>query len=107
MFSKLHAAAEAAGQHSAGHGRGAEEDDQHHQRTQQVIFSLAIPSHVKLFCTYSLVSPVAKKLLVSDFGGNKVDSGIGLSSRPARLNTLAGRYGNPMPESTLSPVRDL
>jgi hypothetical protein len=42
LFSKLHAAAEAAGQHCAGHGRGVEEDDQHHQRTQQVIFSLAI-----------------------------------------------------------------
>jgi hypothetical protein len=32
--------------------------------------------------------------------------GIGLSHRPARVNMLAGRYGNPMPESTISPVGD-
>ncbi len=33
-----------------------------------------------------------------------VDSGIGLSYRPApRLHRLAGRYDNPMPELTLSP----
>jgi hypothetical protein len=34
--------------------------------------------------------------------GNIVDSGIGLSYRPASLCSLAGRYVNPMPESTLS-----
>jgi hypothetical protein len=32
-----------------------------------------------------------------------VDSGIGLSYRPASLCSLADRYDNPMPESTLSP----
>ncbi len=34
--------------------------------------------------------------------GDKVDSGIGLY-RPPRLHRLAGRYDNPMPESTLFP----
>ncbi len=34
--------------------------------------------------------------------GDIVDSGIGLSNRPASLCNLAGRYDNPMPESTLS-----
>ncbi len=43
---------------------------------------------------------------------DKVDSGIGLSYRPdsASLCILAGRYDNPMPESTLvnfiPPYRD-
>jgi hypothetical protein len=32
-------------------------------------------------------------------GGDKVDSGIGLSYRPARLHRLAVGYDNPMPES--------
>jgi hypothetical protein len=35
--------------------------------------------------------------------GEKVNSGIGLSYRPARIHGLAGRYDNPMPELTLSP----
>ncbi len=35
--------------------------------------------------------------------GDKVDYGLGLSYRPARLHRLAGRYHNPMTESTLSP----
>ncbi len=34
--------------------------------------------------------------------GDKVDSGIGLSYRPAGLHRLADRYDNPMPTSTLS-----
>ncbi len=43
------------------------------------------------------------KFIVPDWG-DKVDSGIGLSYRPARrLHRLAGRYDHPMPESTLSP----
>ncbi len=32
-----------------------------------------------------------------------VDSGIGLSDRPASLCSLAGQYDNPMQESTISP----
>ncbi len=37
-----------------------------------------------------------------------VDSGMGLLSyRPARLHRLAGRYENPMPESTISPSQGL
>jgi hypothetical protein len=35
--------------------------------------------------------------------GDKVNSGIGLSYRPARLHGLTGRYNNPMPELTLYP----
>ncbi len=45
--------------------------------------------------------PVAK-FIVPD-RRDKVDSGIALSYRPARLYWLAGRYDNPMPETTLSP----
>jgi hypothetical protein len=37
---------------------------------------------------------------------DKVDSGIELSNWPARLHRLAGRYDNPMLESTISPFRD-
>jgi hypothetical protein len=39
--------------------------------------------------------------------GHKVNSGVGLANRPARLHGLAGLYDNPMPELTLSPFRDL
>jgi len=38
--------------------------------------------------------PVAK-FIVPD-GGDKVDSGVGLSHRPTRLHRLAGRYENLM-----------
>ncbi len=41
--------------------------------------------------------------IVPDWG-DKVDPGIGLSYRPARLHRLAGLYVNPMPESTISPI---
>jgi hypothetical protein len=34
--------------------------------------------------------------------GDKVNSGKGLSCRPARLHGLASRYDNPTPELTLS-----
>ncbi len=40
-------------------------------------------------------------------GGDKVNSGIELSYRPARLHRLAGRYDNPTPESTISPSQGL
>ncbi len=36
----------------------------------------------------------------------RVYSGIGLWYRPARLHRLAGRYGNPSPESSNPPLRD-
>ncbi len=39
--------------------------------------------------------------------GDKVNSGIGLSYKPARLHGLAGRYDNPMPEFALYQFRDL
>ncbi len=48
----------------------------------------------------------ATKFLVPDWG-NIVDSGIGLFYRPARLHSLAGRYNNPMPKSSLSPSQGL
>jgi hypothetical protein len=35
--------------------------------------------------------------------GDNVNSGIGLSYRPARLHGLPARYDNPMPELTSSP----
>jgi hypothetical protein len=40
------------------------------------------------------------KLIVPDWG-DKVDSGIWLSYRPARLYRLAGRYENPLRRSQL------
>ncbi len=46
------------------------------------------------------------KFLVSD-SGDKVGSGIGLPYRPARVHRLEGRYDNPMPESTISPIQGL
>jgi hypothetical protein len=40
--------------------------------------------------------------------GDTVDSSRGLSCRPARLHQrLAGRYDDPMPESTISPIQGL
>jgi hypothetical protein len=51
------------------------------------------------------LGPVAK-FLVPDWG-DKVDSGIGLSFRSARLHRLAGRYNNPMPKSTKSSSQGL
>jgi hypothetical protein len=47
---------------------------------------------------------VAKFLTLS---GGVVDSGIRLSLRPASLCSLADRYDNPMPESTISPSQGL
>ncbi len=50
----------------------------------------------------------AAKFIVPDWGGgDKVDSGIGLSYRPARLHRLAGRYASKLCRSQLdSPFRD-
>ncbi len=45
--------------------------------------------------------PVAKCIVPEE---DIVDSGLGLSYRPASLCSLTGRYDNPMPESTLSPA---
>jgi len=53
----------------------------------------------------TLTNPVAK-FIVPDWG-DKVDSGIGVSYRPAKLHRLEGRYDNPMPESTISPSQGL
>jgi hypothetical protein len=49
----------------------------------------------------SEINPVAE--FIDPDRGDKVNFGRGLSYWPARLNGLAGRYDNPMPESTLSP----
>ena len=48
--------------------------------------------------------PVAK-FIIPDWE-DKVNSDIRLSCRPTRLHWLAGRYDNPVPESTISPVSD-
>ncbi len=53
----------------------------------------------------AFVSKIAK-FIVPDWG-DKVDSGIGLSYRPAGLHRLTGRYDYPMPESTISPIQGL
>jgi hypothetical protein len=45
------------------------------------------------------------KFIIPD-GEDKVDSGIGLLYRPARLHRLTGQYNNPMPELTISSFRD-
>jgi hypothetical protein len=50
---------------------------------------------------FFFISAVAK-FRVPDWE-DKVNSDIGLSYRPTRLCSLAGRYENPMPELTLSP----
>jgi hypothetical protein len=42
------------------------------------------------------------KFLVPDWG-DTVDSGIGLSYRPARLHRMSGWYDNTMPEASVSP----
>jgi hypothetical protein len=49
-----------------------------------------------------VTSTTAAEFLVPDWG-DKVNSGIGFSYRPAGLHRLAGRYDNPMPELTISP----
>jgi len=41
---------------------------------------------------------VAKFIVLDQ--GDKINPGIGLSYRPARLHRLGGQYDNPMPEST-------
>ncbi len=55
-------------------------------------------------------SRLLAKFLVHDWG-NKVDSGIGLLYRPARLHRLAGHSHisneNPKPESTIYPIQGL
>jgi hypothetical protein len=53
----------------------------------------------------SQANPVAK-FLVPDWE-DKVNSGIGLSCRPARLHRLAGRYNNSMQKSTISFNQEL
>ncbi len=73
-----------------------------------------IPNCPSRACTtYSLVPftirpPYAARCQIFSpwlHGGDLVDSGIGFSCRPASLCSLAGRYDNPVPESTISPVR--
>ncbi len=51
-------------------------------------------------------SSLLAKFVVPDWG-DKVDSDIGLSYRPASLCSVAGRYDNTMPESTISPSQGL
>jgi hypothetical protein len=51
---------------------------------------------------HKYISYTVVKFIVPDWG-DKVNSGIGLSCRPARLHRLAGRYGNLTPETTITP----
>ncbi len=45
--------------------------------------------------------------ILSSWLGDIVDSGIGLSYRPATsLCSLTDRYDNPIPESSISPSQD-
>ncbi len=46
-------------------------------------------------------------IILSPWLGDIVDSGIGLSYRPAMLHRLEGWYDNPLPESTISPSQGL
>jgi hypothetical protein len=46
-------------------------------------------------------------IYISFLLGDIIDSGLGLSHRPARLHRLAGRYDNPMTESAISLSRGL
>ncbi len=50
----------------------------------------------------AVTSPAEAKFLVP-YWGDIDDSGIVLSYQPAILSSLAGRYDNPMPESTIPP----
>ncbi len=53
---------------------------------------------------YQIHSPVMYRVPIhSPEWGDKVDYGIGLSYRPARLHRLAGRYDNPICHSRLYP----
>ncbi len=64
--------------------------------------------YIKLSRVLQLEEYAVAKFIVPDWG-DKVDSGMGLTYRAARLHRLAGRYefDNPVPESTISPlVRD-
>ncbi len=52
------------------------------------------------------VNKIVEQYIDPDWG-DKVNSGIGLLYRPARLHRLADRYDNSVPELTVSPVMDL
>ncbi len=44
--------------------------------------------------------------ILSPWGGDRVDSGLGLSYRPTSLCSLAGRYNNPICLNFIPPVMD-
>jgi hypothetical protein len=54
-----------------------------------------------MFLNIDTTYPVAE--FIDPDWGDKVNSGTGLSYRPARRHGLAGRYDKPKPELTLSP----
>jgi hypothetical protein len=69
-------------------------------------FDIFPMSCLKILSMNTKKTPSVSKFIVPDWG-DKVNSGIGLSYWPARRNRPAGRYDNPIPESTISPpVRD-
>ncbi len=62
-----------------------------------------VPSKFKIVYYIWLTPWTPETEFIDPDWGDKVNSGIGLSYRPARLHWLADRYDNPMPELTLSP----
>jgi hypothetical protein len=62
--------------------------------------------HLISVVQYRLDSSPEDKFIGPDWG-YKVEYGMGLSFQPVRLLWLAGRYDNPMPQSTLSPRKGL
>jgi hypothetical protein len=64
-----------------------------------IVYYYTVPTS----CSTCGIGQPATKFIVPDWG-DKADSGIGLSYRPARLHKLAGQYDHPMPESTKSDI---
>jgi hypothetical protein len=74
------------------------------QKFEVLMFVMTSDLIILMFYEMGIAKRPVTKFIVPDWGGDKVDSGIGLSYRSARLHRLAGRYDNYMPESTTSPI---
>ncbi len=74
----------------------------YHGREVTVTSSLNIRPHACCRKRWGRNPPPTVVEFINSDGGDKVNSGIGLSHRPARLHGLTCRYDNPMPELTLS-----
>jgi hypothetical protein len=78
---------------------GLEQVDAWHTLSAPLVGTHTVP--VKEHTPYTVVE------FIDPDWGDKVNSGIGLSYRPARLHGLAGRYDNPLPELNYPQVMDL